>query len=346
MAKQLLPFRQGTRQRFQKVGTATYSAASSLSSVQLPRVGLVNRIYVQFRGTVTLSGAGALSDKGPWNLLNRIKVTANIGAASIVDVSGYGGYLISRKHDFPGFAPDKAGVGDTTPSADYFAAPVAMGANTWCLTWCLPIAANDRNEFDAGMINLQAPEVQVNVDLTTGALLDPATLVTATTGTFHIYYEYYEIPDPTRFQLPPLVLCRTLEEQQPISAVGDNIYTVPRQGVLLNLMHVVTLNGARSDSFDSMTLRFNKTDSVYQMERQANRIQERVRNALETQTGSCGYDLFNAKAAISQGDTRDAVDTEELSTLESIVTVSSGATLGTNNNTLASIRRILQVLAA
>lgn len=345
MPNQLLPFRQGTRQRFAKVGTVAYAAGSSLQPVLMPRVGLLSRIYVQFRGTGTLSGAGALADKGPWNLLSRARVTANIGSAAIVDVSGYGAFLISRKHDFPGFAADKAGVGDTVPNADIHAFPVAMGANTWALTWCLPIAANARNEFDAGLINLQAPEVQVQLELVTGALLDPATLVTATTGTFHIFYEYYEIPDPRQFQLPPLVLCRTLEESQPVTAVGDNVYTVPRQGVLLNLIHVLTVNALRSDSFDEQSMRFNKTDTVYRQERQAARIGDRVRNVLNPIPGVTEYDLFDAKAAISQGDTRDAVDTEELSTLESIISVSSGAGLGANNNTLASVRRILQVLA-
>ena len=345
MASKLLPLRSGTRQRFQKVGTAAYAANSTVST-QMPRVGLLSRLYIQFRGTVTLSGAGALADLGPWSLTSRIRVTANIGTASIVDLSGYGAYLVSRKHDVAGFAPDKAGTGDTTPNADIHVAPVAMGANTWVLTYCIPIAANARNEFDAGLVNLQAPEVQVNVEIVTGALTDGATLVTGITGNFHIYYEYYEIPDPWQFQLPPLVLCRWLEEQQPVSAVGDNVYTVPRQGVLLNLIHRLTVNSVRNDGIDEVSIRFNKTDTVYRQERQASRIQDRVRNALNPQTGVYDWDFFNAKAAITQGDTRDAIDTEELSTLESIVTISAGTALGAaGTNVLASIRRILQVLA-
>lgn len=344
-ANRLLPFRSGTRQRFAKVGSIAYAASSALTPQILPKVGMLSRIYVQFRGTGTLSGAGALSDLGPWNLLSRLRVNANIGSAAVVDVSGFGAHLIGRKHDFPGFAVDKAGVGDSTPHADLFAFPVAMGANTWTLTWCIPIAANARGEFDAGLINLQAPEVQVQLELVTGALTDPATLVTATTGTFHIFYEYYEIPDPRQYALPPLVLVRTLEDQQPITAVGENIYTVPRQGVLLNLIQRCTLNGARSDSFDDQFIRFNKTDTVYRQERQAARIGDRVRNILNPITGITEYDLFDAKAAISQGDLRDAIDTEELSTLEAGITVSSGAGLGANNNVLANVRRILQVLA-
>jgi hypothetical protein len=340
--QQLRPLRAGTRQRRAFVGSVAYAAASTLNPQELPRVGLLNRIFVQFRGTVTLSGAGALADQGPWNLIARIQVNANIGAAAIVDLSGYGAYIIQPWVEELGYRPDKGGVGDTAQNADINASPVAMGANTWVLSYFLPIAANTGSQFDTGLINLQAPETRVTVNITCGALLDPATLVTATTGNFFIYYDYYEIPDPRVFALPPLALVRTLEETQAIAAVGDNIYTVPRQGVLLQLAHRVNLNGARSDLWDKHVLRFNKTDSVYNVDRQWERAWERVNYGLNPVTGVLYLDLWHAMQDVSAGDTRDAVDAEELSTLESIVTVNSGATIGTAS--LGSIRRIVQML--
>ena len=344
-APQLLPFRAGTRQRRAKVGVIPYSAASALTPLELPRVGMLSRLVIQFRGTVTLSAAGALTDLGPWNLLNRLKVQANIGSAAIVDVSGYGAFMFQQVAEEYGFQPNMAGVGaGTVPNADIHAAPVAAGPNTWVLTWVVPISANPGRQFDLGMINLQAPETRITVELTSGALLDPATLVTATTGNFHVYYEYYEIPDPRTFALPPLALVRFLEEQQAVGQTGDNVYTVPRQGVLLQLLHRLTLNGARSDSWDSISIKFNKTDAVYQVERQWERTLERLWYGLNPITGVLVHDLWHAESDVSQGDTRDAIDAEELSTLESIVTVSAGAVLGANNNFLASVRRIVQLL--
>lgn len=342
----LLPFRSGTRQRRAKVGVIAYAAASGLTPLELPRVGMLARLVVQFRGTVTLSGAGALSDLGPWNLLSRIKVNANIGSAAIVDLSGFGAFMISEWAEEIGFRPDLGGVGVTAVNADVHAAPVAMGANTWVLTWVIPIAANAGKQFDLGLINLQAPETRVTVEITTGALLDPATLVTATTGNFHVYYEYYEIPDPRAFALPPLALVRFLEEQQPIGQTGDNVYTVPRQGILLQLAHRVTLNAARGPdaSIDSLSIKFNKTDSVYQVERQWERVLHRLWYATNPNVGVFRWDFWHAESDVSAGDTRDAIDAEELSTLESIVAVASGATLGSNNNFLASVRRIVQLL--
>jgi hypothetical protein len=341
----LLPFRSGTRQRRAKVGTIAAAAASTLTPLELPRVGMLARILIQFRGTLTLSGAGALSDLGPWNLLSRIKVLANIGSAALVDVSGFGAFMYQPLVEELGFRPDLAGVGGgTTPNADIHAAPVAMGANTWVVTWVIPISANAGKQFDLGLINLQAPETRITVELTEGALTDPATLVTAVSGNFHVYYEYYEIPDPRQFALPPLALVRLLEEQQPIGQTGDNVYTVPRQGVLLQLAHRITLNAARSDSWDSISIKFNKTDTVYNVERQWERVLTRLWQALNPITGVAYHDFWHAESDISSGDTRDAIDAEELSTLESIVAVSSGATLGSNNNFLASVRRIVQLL--
>jgi hypothetical protein len=309
----------------------------------LPRVGLLSRILIQFRGTVTLSGAGALADLGPWNLLTRIKVNTNIGAASIIDASGYGAYLMQKWIE-RGYLADNAGVGSTTPNANIFAAPVAMGANTWVLSWILPISANTGINFETGLINLQAPEITVTVEPTFGALLDPATLVTATTGNLHVYYEYYEIPDPRRFTLPALTLVRSIEEQQAVAVVGDNVYTVPRMGTLLQLIHRCTFNGTRSDGWDSSTIKFNKTDAVYQDEMQALKVFERIHYASPPILGTIYRDFWEGWADVSRGDTRDAIDSEQLTTLESIVTVSAGTTLGASNNFLASIRRIMQLI--
>lgn len=344
VASRLKPFRMGTRQRFAKVGTLAYAAASALQPLELPRVGMLCRVIVQFRGTVTLSAAGALADLGPWNLVARAKINANIGSASLVDVSGFGAFMMQNLVEELGFRPDLGGVGTTSVNADIHAAPVAMGANTWVLTYVLPVSANPGKQFDFGLINLQAPETRVTVEITTGALLDPATLVTATTGTFHVYYEYYEIPDPRQFALPALALVRTLEEQQPVNGTGDNIYTVPRQGVLLQLAHRLTLNAARSDSWDSISIKFNKTDTPYNQERQWSRIIDRLRQGVNPNVGVYYWDFWHAESDVSSGDTRDAIDAEELSTLESVCTVTSGATLGSNNNFLVSVRRIAQQL--
>lgn len=340
--KQLIPFRQGTRQRVQNVGTLAY-AANSTATIEFPRVGYASRVIVRFNGTVTLSGAGALADLGPWSLVSRFRLATNIGAATVVDVSGFGAFLCQRLQK-EGQDFSLAGVGQTVTHADVHAAPVAMGANTWALSWILPVGANDGKEFEYGLINLQSPQTRVTLDVVMGALTDGATLVTGITGTFTVSYEYYEVPDPTRFSQPPLALCRILEEQQPVGQTGDNIYTVPRQGVLMQAISYFRANGARSDGLDQYALRFNKTDTVYRIDRQLDRIINRAAQELNPITGVTCLDLWRSAHAVGLGDARDNVDTEELSTVELITTVSSGTVLGSNNNFINVVRRIAQRL--
>lgn len=343
-------FREVTRQSIRKNGGVNpiVYAANGGGSLPLDKVGMLNRIILQFRGTITLSGAGSgtISDKGPWNLLSRLKVNVNGAALTLWDTTGYGAYvqnaLISQS-----YRPDAAGAGNTVPDAMIHAAPTASGANTWLLTWILPIAANQGTNFETGLINLQSPEVTVTVEPTFGALTDPNSLVTATTGNLHVWYEYYEIPDPRLADLPPVLAVRTIEDNQPINGTGDNIYTVPRGGNLMSLAHILTLNGARNHaSADNWRIAFNKATTVYNLETQIMRLRNREFSGLDAPTGVVNWDFFHATQDMTAGDNRDLIDTEELATLESIVAVSSGATLGSNNNSLQTVRRILQVFQA
>jgi len=339
-------FRMGTRQRIQKVGTIPFAAGASGQPLELPRVGLASKIIVQFRGSITFSGNDVNTDQGPFNLVNRFRVLMNNGSAQIVDISGYGAYLASKWQQ-RGFMNDNAGAGATTPHVDIHKFALTTGAHADAvLTYELPLAANDSINFETGLLNLQASETRVTIEAVFGALTDAGALITDITGNLHVYYEYYEIPDPREYFLPPLALVRTLEEQMVVGATGEVIYQIPHQGTLLQLIHVLTLNGARSDSVDSLLMRFNKTDTVYNEDRQLNRLRERIQYGTNPITGVFYRDYWAAMGIVSGGDTRDAIDTEEMTTLESIVNVTSGATFGSNNNKLTSIRRIVQVLEA
>ena len=337
----LAPFRFNTRQRFARVGAQAFAAGAKVSQ-ELPRVGLLSEVLVSVRGVVTLSGAGAIANLGPWNLINRLQLNINIGSATIFDTTGWGNFVLSHvqrqafKHDAPG-------IGNTTPDADFYAAPVAMGANTWALHYHIPVSANDGRNFSMGLLNLQAPEVRATVDILWGALLDPATLITANATSANIYYMYYEGPDPRVIELPPLVTHRILEERLSYATTGDIFYTVPRQGTLLQLLKTVRANALRINTIDGQYLRFNKTDVPYNMERWAAKYYWKKRYASDPPTGAFAWDLWNTEGDVSQGDMRDAVDTEGLSTLEDATTITSGTALGTDA-TIDEIRRFVQVL--
>lgn len=339
MGNKLRPFREGTRQRRQFIAAPSYSASATLTQ-ELPRVGYLNRLVVAFAGTITTTGAAALTDSGPWNLVNRFRVNTNIGSTQLVDVSGFG-LFVAQRFQQEGQSFDKGGLGDTTTNADIFAAPVASGANTWAIPYIIPIGANVADEFEFGMINLQSEQTRVTLDIVCGAVADPTTNSNTITGTFSEWYEYYEVPDPRVFAQPPLTICRLVEESVVVGATGDNTYTIPRQGVLMQAATILRLNSSRSDGFSQVRTRFNKTDIVYTHDRVLNRLLDRATQLLNPITGVVYQDFWYATGVIGGGDARDMIDLEELSTVELLCNVT---TAPSGTSTYNVVRRIAQRL--
>ncbi len=355
--RQLLPFRSNTRQRMQQFATAAITLGNQVS-IELPRVGFLSGIMLTLSAAVTLAGATTLTLGSPWNVLKRIKVNLNTGAASIYDTSGMGAYLVNDRMIRSAYDPTNPGLTN---------ALTANGVNNWTFSLYIPIAINDQQQFALGLINLQAPEIRCTLDLTfaTAGTDLVAANFTSITGTVVCSYVYYEVPDPRRVLFPPLVLHRILEERQAITAVGDQVYTFPRGGTILSLIHLVTLNGHFAipsaepgatgvGEIDSLRLILNKTDTLYSLPARAQALWQAINKGMGAGIGGV---LSNAGLAwewnfldagvtrIGEGDFRDTLNSEAISTLESILTVNSAAVIGATAY-LDSIRRIYQPLQA
>lgn len=357
-----LAFRTNTRQRWQHVGEKAFAFGDTLS-FELPRVGFLAGIFIQVMGNITRGGAdtGAASER-LYNFLRRIKVNLNIGAATLVDVSGYGLHTQTSTMK-PNFVMDRGGssaagvlqyVNGATyqdPAIHHFLATPGEVAEPFILTYWVPISLNIEENFNLGLINLQAPEVRCTLDLNVGDVADlfaTGAIVAGTSiasGNCKVSYMYYEVPNPQRVLFPPLTLHRILEERTPFSATGDVVYTVPRQGYLLKLMHnAIIANDNNNFMVTDLKLKFNKTDTVYDYKSQENRFLSAFRYGHPLPSGQHIHDLYCASFAPSSGDFRDVIDSESLSTLESIVTISPSAVLGVGNNFVDSVREIVQVL--
>ncbi len=333
--QQLLAFRPNTRQKRLKIGTAAYSLGGS-QSLLLPEVGYLARIWLFFVGSVTYSAPSTPADLAPYSLFKRISVTLNNSATDLYNTSGFGAFLVNSMIT-------KMGRLDQQADANFYTYPVAAGPTPFVLGLQIPISLSQGFNFEAGLINLQAPEVQcqLNIDFHT-ANSEIGSLITALTGTVHAYYEYYEVPSPQQVLQPPVTLHRIIEQTQPVTGTGDAIYTVPRGGNMLRLIHTLRLNGARSDSYDETSIRFNQSETIYKEEQRLKKIIQRERYGYNLPTGVIAQDWAYGLMHPEESDLRDAINTEMVTTTDSIVTVSSGATLGANNNFLTSIREILQ----
>lgn len=345
-APQMLPFRRGTRRRVATIGTVPVTPGQAIPTVTLPQVGMLSKIYIFLSGTITQSGAGTVSPLGYASLINRVRVNANLGSASIVDVSGIGLEIVN---DF--FAPTAGIVKNTYANAG--------AANLVRYGVCIPITANDRDQFTFGMINLQAAEVRVTLDVIFNALASFVTLTTASSLTLTIAYEYWDIPNPARYAMPPKTLVRTLEDAPlPITTTGDQIYQLPRLGTLAQLAELVLINGtfavlqqtgaAVPPQVNEFRMRINRTDTVLDYLTPIKEIEEclfyNAPGASFLRQGVLTWDFFHASQQTRNGgDARDFIDTESITTLESIATIDPTVTI-TGLCQIQPIRRVLQRL--
>lgn len=356
-AKQLAPFRQGTRKRRQYLTTYNYTgttAGQRPTPFTLPQTGFLSRILLVAHGTVSVSGgSNVLGVDGLAGLFNRITVSMNLGSASVFDASGPGAETAARWEN--AFAADGSPIGLTNADQTYlYALPIN-------------IAMNRKKQFYYGLVNLQDPQVQVQLSMVFNPLT--SVLSNAVSGSnssinIDVYMEYFELPDPTVFAYPPRALVRTLEEQFPTAPiVGQNIYTVPRLGVMTNFGIIGYANGARVTpaQMQEIDIRLNKTDTIEQRSGLLQALLDGTDYGLvegsvpgtaamarltaygPQQTGVFSWYGWNATDVPDNGDFRDALDTLEVTTTEILATYASGTTV-TSTDTIRVVRRVLQVL--
>lgn len=335
-------FRDETNIRFQRVGTIPFNPSTQAQSLRLPPVGFLGYLHLYLYGTISYSSAGTLADLGPWNIINRLVLNTNLNFNQAINVDGFHAYLASYQYMY-GFRPDRAGVGDTTPRANNYAFPLSGSTQPVRLHWMIPMWLNDGQNFESGCLLLQSEQTYVTVDIQWGALADIASNISAHNLNLDVYYEFASVTDPRMSAHPPLMITKWVQDTFQVSNTGDNIITLPRQGILLSMYHTVQLNGARSDAIDKFLWRYSKADYSHEIPGAMMSLRNRAKQGVEFPTGVFLWQFFQSMGLPSMGDLRDAIDTDPVPSIDSILTINSGATLGSNNNRIYSLRRILQL---
>jgi hypothetical protein len=358
--RQLIPFEKGTDPRFRKIAAPTFTIAGSDIRQDLPRTGLLSSVILYLTGTMNLSAASGLAALGPWNILKRIQVYTNTGTVSLWDTSGWGAFVQS-------FLQNESYGADRTGVTALYAAGVGSGNNTWNLILELPIAMNAGVDRKWGLINLQSPEVVATVQVTPGANTDAVTSIGTGTGfgsaTLSIYYSYFEVPNPARYEMPPLAVHRVLESSQGISTTGDQVFTCPRQGTLLRLSKYFIVNSARpapasANAPTTFSLRYNLTglpmveDEIIKLYKQRFRYGQTLQGAFPGVVTTSGFDLpsgtyvwdrWYAAELVGAGPLWDAIDTEAIAQLDFISTLPTGATVASGDR-FGVVREFVQGL--
>lgn len=360
--RQKAPFRGNARQRIARIGDYPFVPNTRLS-VELPRVGYLAGIFVQFVGTLTRTAGdtGNFSDQF-FNLLKRLSVNLNLGAGLLYDVSGHGTNLLNQAMSF-NYAADLGGDGgaalpaplDATADIHVFSGAATVPETTvpLVLSYFIPVAMNDGLNFNIGLVLLQAPEIRCTLDIQMGSVTDlfaPAAVLTGTSipgsPLIRIHVLYYEVPNPDFVGIPPYIVHRCLEDVQSIAANGDQVYTMPRQGTIQRVIQTCVINGVTNDAdVDELRVKVNKTDEVYRMTQSVNRWLSRMRYGHKVPRGAFYHDFWRAADLNASGDYRDTIDTEQISTLEFILSTFAGTVLGIGNNFLYTTREFTQKLS-
>jgi hypothetical protein len=342
-APALLPFVNGTRKRIQPLGSYAITPGTPIPSIVLPQVGYLAGIILKIEGTITQTAAGTVSPFGHSALLNRVRVSANLGSAAIVDLSGPS---LDKVQYWT--APSAGSLRNTYANA--------IAANPLSYGVYVPINANDRTLLQLGLINLQAEQIRVTLDVVPAAM---NAFLTAGGGTItpaltlYVSYVYWDVPNPTRYQQPAPTIQRLLEDSFPITNTGDQIYVVPRLGTLAQMTEYFLFNGANATlstnppQINAARLRANKTDTWLQYDMRSKEIEEQ--SFYNTASGSfmvpgaMTWDFFHSGQQTRNFGDRDLINTEKITTLESIVTVDPSVTI-TGLCTRTIVRRVFQAL--
>lgn len=361
LALPVLPFEAATRKLIAPMSGLAFtpgSAASGKSQDNIPPSGLLARIHLSITAvaTVTLNaGTAALDWSGPWSSLSKIRVTTPGGLDQFA-LSGFATYLqnIIERYQRE-FESAQVATAPSNFAARVYVAPTAAGANTWEFGLTIPVALNEREALGLLMMQNSASAFQLQCEFnTTGysttagqaPVLVTGAAVVAYTGTITPVIESFAVPEDRDIPLPPADFAHTYKEfTRSISGVGEmEVPITDRYRFLSILHHVVMNNTPNSADVDSIALSFSSTfkPTVEPNRMKLRRQHEMYGRALPN--GVFVHDFLN-QGIPNFGTFRDTVQGEKVSDLKSLITVGSGATLGTNASRVLTVTRQLQYLS-
>jgi hypothetical protein len=249
-----------------------------------------------------------------------------------------------------GFTTNLGGVGVNAAPTTFYKFGRGNGNNDVLFIFKLPISLNSKENFQAGLINLQDTGLVTRLLIDCGQITDIVEkngggAVTATfSGTFDIAYEYFEVPQPRQgeiIQRPIRSVIRTIENQLNIGAAGELAYPVERQGFLLQLIQRYILDGSEASDGDLtlFSLRGNLTEYIDRWTPDMLRLEQKQRSIVDYSSGIFHFDYWNSMGDLSSGDFRDVIATEAYTQLEILAQIDASASIGVGNNFVHTIQR-------
>lgn len=337
-----MSFIDATRQNIRPLSSLKYQAGQNVS-YDISRVGFLATVYLRFAGSVTAKHASKTTftkaAEAPYNLANRIRLVLNNGV-SVWDTSGYGCYLQNVINKI-NYNLDQAITGSKVFAFDNKCSSAGT-KNDLNFALELNISINDKDLL--GLLLLQSSQIVATVQIDNaqpGALTSDTDIDMTVEGNWHISYEYFDVP--TALENYPVIDCvhQVLEDNNTIHSTGENRFVIPRGNTYLRIINAIQLNGSATlDNVEKMSLKYNLTNEPYNMAVEDFLVMQRRRYGRDLPAGVLVWDFFY-QGLPNLGNQRDLVNSSNITEFDQFLTVASGATLGSNNNTMRTIRDML-----
>lgn len=312
-----------TRQTITLVRSLTSQASGDLLHFEIPKVGALARLWATVRGTITT--VGAANALGQASIINRVRVYGNT-VSDIFNVSGPGYFhLLAPNIDLP------------TQALNNSTALTAVAAGAVNLDMVIPVTLNLQNLIGAVPIGNQETLVSVDFQMETDGNIG----VTAWTArpTVTLFMEMFTTP-PGMEDSPIFRTMHTIiEEKMSVSIAGEVRYRWPIANVYLQTLHGLgfAVTGG-TDNWTSMEVIANYTDHIYYFNPGLADLRFSFLRHLTRAPGIIPIDLASSAGLGLYGSMRDALDSDDVSVVESVIQAAGAGTLYT-------IRRQLVPLA-
>lgn len=341
-ATEPLGFDYHTRHNQRHVATLNYDGSVQQLSLELPRIGLLSKVYLVVNGSFTLTHASKTSvtkrNLSPYYLFRRVRLSLNSGT-DLVNVSGYGLFIENELSTFNHSTDSDTyltTLGNTVSSAGT--------SNNIAFVLEVPIALNDRDNL--AYLLLQNPETLATLTLdfnTINSLYTDASDVTVSNISIDVAVvtEFFNVPVLPQNYPPLNFLFQTLENSKEVKQVGEQIIDILRGNTIVKLFGYVLFDNVRqSDSvIDKHEFRYNQTEVPYAITHRGHRAIYSQGYGKVLPSGLFVFD-FNHQGLPDLGTARDYINTEFLTDIQYRLTIDTSAVLGTTN----SINYIVQQL--
>jgi hypothetical protein len=159
------------------------------------------------------------------------------------------------------------------------------------------------------------------------------------TGRMKLVLETFTVPSLLEDQPPLDRVFQTMERVDTINSIGENAIKMLEENTYLRLIHSVEVNGRLdTDAVERLRLRYNITDVPYELDYDVALYLERRRYTRDMPPGVYVWEFFDQGYPNYGGD-RDLLMASGLAELESMLDISSGVVLGSNNNVVRTIQQ-------